>query len=364
MRNRNLFRIQNFIHDRFRENETRIHELNYLFWECTLRCNLSCLHCGSDCQSASGIVDMPFEDLLSAVEPLNRIYKPESITVVFTGGEPLLRADLPECGSKLRENGFRWGIVTNGYLYNESVHGRLLAAGMGALTLSIDGLEESHNWLRNNKKSYEKAVDALKLITTAPRLNYDIVTCVNARNIGELPVLKRILNDHGVKAWRLFTIAPIGRARYNQELKLNPGQVHKLMEFIVNSRGQAGMDVKFSCEAWTGKYEKQVRDSFFFCRAGINIASVLADGSISACPNINRHFIQGNIYRDSLPEIWEKKFEVMRNRNRAENGDCSGCSEFSHCRGGAMHLRDENMRLISPCLFQIMNDKKPDTSGD
>jgi len=33
----------------FRWNETRIHELNYLFWECTTRCNLHCRHCGSDC---------------------------------------------------------------------------------------------------------------------------------------------------------------------------------------------------------------------------------------------------------------------------------------------------------------------------
>ena len=57
-----LFRV-------FRKNETAIHELNYLFWECTWRCNLSCRHCGSDCKSESCVPDMPFQDFLKAVEP-------------------------------------------------------------------------------------------------------------------------------------------------------------------------------------------------------------------------------------------------------------------------------------------------------
>ena len=33
---------------KYRKNTTQLHPLDYIFWECTLRCNLSCLHCGSD----------------------------------------------------------------------------------------------------------------------------------------------------------------------------------------------------------------------------------------------------------------------------------------------------------------------------
>ena len=127
-----------------------------MFWECTQRCNLSCIHCGLDCSANSRVNDMPFEDFLNAVKPLAKKYKRDSITVVITGGEPLLRDDFPSCGYALRKNGFRWGMVTNGYFYNMDIHSGLLAAGMGAITLSIDGFEDSHNWLRVNKNSFNR----------------------------------------------------------------------------------------------------------------------------------------------------------------------------------------------------------------
>ena len=174
----------------FRINETQLHELNYLFWECTRRCNLNCLHCGSDCSKDAVQKDMPLDDFLKAIEPLRKFYKNDTITVVLTGGEPLVRNDIDLCGKELRKRGFRWGIVTNGYLYNEAVHGKLTGAGMGALTLSIDGLEDSHNWLRGNKSSYKKAIEALRLMKDAKRINYDVVTCVNKRNIAELEEIK------------------------------------------------------------------------------------------------------------------------------------------------------------------------------
>jgi len=299
---------------------------------------------------------MPFEDFLKSILPFKESYKPDSITVVITGGEPLLRKDLPQCGKALRENGFRWGIVTNGFAYNSDIQARLLAAGMGAITLSLDGLEESHNWLRANSYSFKNAVKALDLIASNERLFYDIVTCVNPGNIDELSKLKDFLISKKVKAWRLFTIAPIGRASETTGLQLNSGQIKQLMDFITAARDDKRIDIKFSCEAYVGVYEKKVRDSFFFCRAGVNIASVLIDGSISACPNINRAFIQGNIYKDNFADVWDNKFEIMRNRTWTKTGDCLNCTDFVNCNGGAMHLWNEKQESIMTCLNKEMKN--------
>jgi sulfatase maturation enzyme AslB (radical SAM superfamily) len=90
-----------------------------------------------------------------------------------------MRKDLPECGRKLRQHGFLWGIVTNGYDYTPDMHGRLLAAGMGSISLSLDGPEGAHNWLRGNDRSFNRAVKALALITSSKYLTYDVITCVN-----------------------------------------------------------------------------------------------------------------------------------------------------------------------------------------
>ena len=283
--------------------------------------------------------DMPFADFLKAIEPLEQRYKRDTTIIAITGGEPLLRPDLAECGRMLREHGFRWGIVTNGMLYDEARHRELLDAGMSSVTVSLDGLETTHNWLRNHPQSFERALKALQLIASAPELNYDVVTCVHQRNLPELPMLKQLLIEHGIQHWRLFTIAPIGRAAGDPELQLSRTQVKQMLQFIADTRREGCIDLKFSCEAYTGDYEEEVRDSYFFCRAGINIASVLINGDISACPNINRSFAQGNIYQNNLLEVWDHKFDLMRNRDWMRCGPCRKCPEFKQCLGGAMHLR-------------------------
>ena len=339
------------IHNIFRKNETAIRELNYLFWECTLRCNLNCLHCGSDCVADAKMKDLPFDDFLQAILPLKNVYKPDTITVAITGGEPLLYPDLPQCGKILRQHGFRWGIVTNGYIYTPEMHGKLLSAGMGSVTLSLDGFQETHNWLRANNNSFDRALNALALITSSERLRYDVVTCVHQKNMDTLPDFKTFLISKNVKNWRLFTIAPIGRATSQEGMLLNPAQLKQLMDFIVTARSDKRMHTTFSCEAYVGNYERKVRDSFFFCRAGVNIASVLIDGSISACPNINRHFVQGNIYHDDLLTVWNTKFDIMRNRQWAKTGICLHCKDFKNCNGGAMHLWDNKQNEISRCIF-------------
>jgi radical SAM protein with 4Fe4S-binding SPASM domain len=233
------------------------------------------------------------------------------------------------------------------------MHAKLLSAGMGSITVSLDGLEENHNRLRNNPKSFERAVKALKLIEDCPRLNYDVVTCVHQKNLAELPALKEFLISKKIKNWRIFTIAPIGRAAENPEMLLTGEQMQQLMNFIAESRqNDLRINLYFSCESYVGAYEKRVRGSYFFCRAGINIGSVLIDGSISACPNIDRTFVQGNIYRDNFWDIWENRFEVMRNRSWCKTGICKNCKDFKHCNGGAMHLWNEKQDCIMACVSQ------------
>jgi radical SAM protein with 4Fe4S-binding SPASM domain len=77
---------------------------------------------------------------------------------------------------------------------------------------------------------------------------------------------------------------------------------------------------------------------------------VLIDGSISACPNINRSFAQGNIYQDDFLDVWNNRFEIMRNRSWSKVGKCANCKDFKRCNGGAMHLWDEKREDILCCL--------------
>jgi radical SAM enzyme (rSAM/lipoprotein system) len=291
--------------------------------------------------------DMPLCDFLSALDTIKE--PPPNFIVVLTGGEPLLRSDIELCGREIRKRGMRWSLLTNGLLYDKERQNSLLNAGLGALTISLDGLEESHNWLRNSGNCFKKVENAIAVASASPRLNFDVVTCVNSRNIKELPGILDFLVTRGVKAWRLFTIIPIGRAADNHELFLSDRQFTELMEFISSERKKKLIDLKFSCEGFVGKYETKVRDSYFFCRAGINIGSVLIDGSISACPNIDKSFVQGNIYKDNLAEIWNTRFEPFRNRSWTRRGKCSVCTEYNNCKGNGFHNWHGDKKSVLVC---------------
>ena len=337
----------------FRDNETRVHELNYLFWECTTRCTFRCRHCGSDCSVNSREKDMPLEDFLRALDTIPANHRPKDFSVVLTGGEPLLRPDITTAGKEIRRRGFGWGMVSNGWLYDEQMHGRLMEAGMGALTVSLDGLEASHDWMRGIPGSYSRAIRAIGIFAAEPRLNADVVTCVNKRNLEELPQICSILQGLGVKQWRLFTVIPIGRAASDSQMQLSSDEFVCLMEFIRLKRLEGGpMRVTFSCEGWLGRYEEKVRDVRYFCRAGINIASVLIDGRICACPNIDRdRFSQGSIYEDNFYQVWEERFGVFRKRDWAKTGRCSGCSQWRNCLGNGMHNWHGDTQEVLQCHY-------------
>jgi radical SAM enzyme (rSAM/lipoprotein system) len=305
------------------------------------------LHCGSDCAKDSSNDDMLLSDFEKALDTIKN--PSDDFLVVITGGEPLLRKDIAACGKAIRKRRMRWSMVTNGHLYDAEKHRVLLNAGLGALTISLDGLEVTHNWMRNSEKSFDKVNEAIGLASSTKRLNFDVVTCVNSRNIKELSKIKDYLVSKGVKAWRLFTIIPIGRAADNKELQLSNEDFICLMDFISESRADKFIDVKYSCEGYVGNYELKVREGYYFCKAGIHIASVLIDGSISACPNVDRSFAQGNIYNDNLFEVWNSKFEPFRNRSWTKKGKCANCSEYKNCLGNGFHNWHGNKEQVLVC---------------
>jgi radical SAM enzyme (rSAM/lipoprotein system) len=331
---------------RIHKNNIYLHELNTLFWECTLRCNLSCLHCGSDCKAVAGSPDMPVEDFLKVIEQITPHVNPNRTMIIFTGGEALVRNDLETCGLELYQRGFPWGVVSNGMLLNRRRLDSLLAAGLHSITISLDGFEEAHNWLRQHPQSYARALNAIRMLTEEKEIVWDVVTCVNRKNINRLAEFKEFLIDIGVRNWRIFTIFPAGRAAGFPELQLSSEEFTSVLDFIRATRKEKRIHLNYGCEGFLGEYEMEVRDHFYECYAGINVASVLADGSISACPSIRANFNQGNIYKDNFMDVWNNRFQPFRNREWARKGRCADCSMFRYCEGNGMHLHDDDGNLL------------------
>ena len=171
----------------------REHPLRQLFWECTLRCNLHCQHCGSDCKVQALQPDMPKEDFLHVLDQVAERTDPHKVFVIVTGGEPLMRSDLEECGRAIYDKGFPWGMVTNGLALTPQRFQRLLRSGLHSATVSLDGFEDDHNWMRGNDHSFSHAVDAIRMMIAEEDFVFDVVTCVNKRNISRLAELRDYL---------------------------------------------------------------------------------------------------------------------------------------------------------------------------
>ena len=351
-----------------RHTNEQLHPLRSLFWECTLRCNMSCRHCGSDCKVQPDVQDMPAEDFLKVIDTITPHVNPHEVFIIFTGGEALLRDDLEQVGIELYRREYPWGVVTNGFLLNEKRLNSLLASGMHSITVSLDGFGEQHNWIRRHPQSFEKAIEAIKLLARQKDLLWDVVTCVNPRSYGQLAEFKDYLISIGVRHWRLFSIFPMGRAAHDPDLQLSDEQFRGILDFIKDCRSeysqaikqssnQAILDVSYACEGFLGEYEQKVRDHFFYCRSGVEVASIRCDGAISGCTSVRSHMDQGNIYKDDFWEVWQNRFQLMRDRSWAKKGQCKDCKVWRYCEGSGLHLYDDNGELLT-CHYNRLKSER------
>ena len=150
------------------------HELRTLFWECTLRCNLRCGHCGSDCTASPDCQDMPAEDFFRVLDrQITPRVDPHRVMVVLSGGEVLVRSDLERIGRALYDREYPWGMVTNGMALTPQRFDGLLGAGLHSMTVSIDGFEAEHNRLRRHPLSFARAAEAVRMAAAELRADLD-----------------------------------------------------------------------------------------------------------------------------------------------------------------------------------------------
>lgn len=329
------------------------HPLRQLFWECTQRCNLSCRHCGSDCRRISSVPDMPLEDFTRVLDGIARRTDPHRVFVIVTGGEPLMRQDIAECGAAIYKRGFPWGMVTNALALTPRKFDSLLNAGLGSMTVSMDGLGDNHNWMRGNAASFRMVEQAIEMLVEHPEVKFDVLTCVNRRNYSSLDRIKEYLIGKGVKNWRVVAVFPVGRAAEDPMMRLEPEEYQGILDFIVQTRKEGRINANYGCEGFMGNYEGDIRDYFFGCQAGVTIGSVLVDGSISACASIRSDYHQGNIYKDDFMDVWENCYRPYRNREWMHTGDCASCRFFRYCRGGGMHLRASDGSMLMCPLHRL-----------
>ena len=201
--------------------------------------------------------------------PLDRMRIPLNIK------EPLLRPDFFDILGYAHKTGYTWGMTSNATLITPSVARRLYETGMATISVSIDGLEKTHDLLRGLSGGYRLAMTGIENLLSErekhrsekgrkkPFRAIQVTTVINHENIHELDRLYRIFEGMDIDSWRVIGLEPIGRALLRPELMLTPDDQRRLFSFIYEKRCEQ-MPVAYGCSHFVGfDYEHEVRDWYF-----------------------------------------------------------------------------------------------------
>jgi Y-X(10)_GDL-associated radical SAM protein len=319
----------------------------HVVWEITLACDLKCRHCGSRAGRRRAD-ELSTAECLDLVAQLARLGTRE---VTLIGGEAYLRRDWVEIVRAVRRHGMDCTMQTGGLNLNEERIRAAAEAGVKAIGVSVDGLEELHDRLRGVRGSYAAAFKALRLLR-----EHGVTTSVNTQISAEvLPQLRELCElfiEAGAKNWQVQLTVAMGRAADHPELLLQPYQLLELMPLLAElfqtgvERGmllQPGNNV-----GYFGPYESLWRGSgdetvyWPGCNAGQNTMGIEADGTIKGCPSLPTVGYAGGNVRDlTLEDIWRTTPELNFNLTRAGEelwGYCRGCYYADSCRAGCTWL--------------------------
>ena len=340
---------------RYRESLYRKPVLKQLFFEFTLNCNEKCFHCGSSCGMERVTGELEKEEWIAIIDEVAENFKPKPMLCI-TGGEPLLYRDFFEVMSYAAKKGFAWGMTTNATLIDRTVAEKLKAAGMRTVSVSIDGLEETHDRQRGLKGGYRRAMEGIKHLIDVGFEHVQITTVINHENIDQLDALFEIMCGIDIDSWRVINLEPMGRALDFPEKMMTKEDYRRLMSFIKEKREQQ-YPLCYGCTHYLGMdYEREIRDWYFICSAGRTIASIMSRGEVGACLDIERNerTIQGNVREERFTDIWNNKFELFRQNLDCIAENCKNCEHGRYCAGGSWHSYDFANERQRMCFKDIL----------
>ena len=345
-------------------------------WEITMGCNMRCKHCGSSCEDQLR-GELSTEQAMAVCDKLKELGVK---LVTLTGGEPTIREDWLLIMVRLKENGIYPTIISNGWLVNEQLADQFVAAGLRDFAISIDGMKDSHDFIRRTG-SFERILKAITVLRQKD-IRIAINTTINNRNIKELPQMKLLLKELGVTYWQLQFAMPMGTFHLNQDdLMIAPEQIDEIIDFAYENMDD---DLKIylgDCIGYYNAKEATVRNRtagetdwiWSGCSAGKYTMGILHNGDIVGCTSIRgKEFIEGNILTDDIHEIWANGFSWNRNLKKADLpgfcGECAygdmclgGCASSRYCTGGS--IKSENL-FCSYRNFVFAEAKKAPTADE
>ncbi|MEA3279290.1 MAG: 12,18-didecarboxysiroheme deacetylase [Thermodesulfobacteriota bacterium] len=321
-------------------------------WNITRKCNLRCIHCYAHAKNIS------FENELSTKEGKNLLDDLAQFgvpVILFSGGEPTIRKDLPELAAYAVEKGMRAVISTNGTLITQKMARTLKEIGLSYVGISIDGMEKINDRFRGVKGAYKSALEGIENCKEAG-IKVGLRFTINKFNAAEIPAIFKLLEKMDIPRACFYHLVYAGRGSklvnddlshdetryyvdmimdltkklhdkgkpkeiltvdnhadgpylYLRLLKENPARAKKVLELLkMNEGNSSGRGI--GCISWDGEVHA---DQFW------------------------RHYSFGNIKDRPFSEIWtdtsEPLMKKLKEKKNYVDGRCSTCCWLDVCAG-------------------------------
>ncbi len=322
-------------------------------WNVTRKCNLRCKHCyshsdykdyGGELSTSEGFALL--DDLASYGVPV----------VLFSGGEPLTRPDLPELIAYARTVGLRAVISTNGTLITQERADHFAELGLSYVGVSLDGLEGTNDKFRGVPGAFERALSGIRHCQQAG-VKVGLRFTIHKKNVGDIDGVFDLLESENIPRVCFYHLVYAGRGTGMVEDDLSHEESRKAVDKIIDrtadlySRGIKKEVLTVDNHA-DGPYiylrllqegnEKRASEVMELLKmnggnsTGIGIGCVSWDGKVYP-DQFWRHEELGDVTKKKFSEIWSgldnDLLVKLRDRKQYIKGRCAGCRFLNVCNG-------------------------------
>lgn len=290
------------------------------FIEITNRCNMNCKHCMNGSDKASVNKGFSKDEILKLVEDL---HKNKTEKIYISGGEPLLYPYIDDVILYANSLGMKVTLATNGM--EVAKHLVAIKKGVQLVSISIDGIGQTHDTFRGVNGSFENSKKVFKLLRDN-NIKTKISAMIWKRNINELEDIIKFAKNLGVSKLNFAFLIPEGRAKDDETIKIpidKYKEVVDMIEMLKKKYEREDFEIRI-------RRTKALDENSMECPGGKNLIHITANGKVSPCSWIAK-VDKNNEFSSYWPEnnIKEciekfKNFEDCKRTRKDKLGYC-GC---------------------------------------
>lgn len=211
-----------------------------VIWELTRACQLKCLHCRAEAQYRRDPRELSFDEgkaLIDQIKDMN------GAMLVFTGGDPLERADVFDIAEYAVKQGVRVSMTPSATpnVTKEAIE-KAKEVGLSRWAFSLDGpTAEIHDHFRGTAGSFDLTMERIKYLHEL-KIPVQINTVISRYNIDHLEEMAKLVEELECVLWSVFFLVPTGRGQTSD--MISPVQHEQVFSWLYKLSKRVPFDIK------------------------------------------------------------------------------------------------------------------------